>query len=475
MRRQVLASLVLALALGHAAGEDLQAFNKSRLAAIEKGVEWLKKAQAEDGSWEFDKAKPLGVGIQMKLGCTALSALALLKSGVASDDPAIEKAFDYLCKAKGPDWVYAAGCILLAIEARYHWEPPPANVDGAPTTRAKNDPKAGPRKPHNITPRELELAEQCKDFLVNEQTPGGSWTYPLRGKADLKGDAKADSSHPQYALLGLDAAERLGLKVPRETYEKALGFFISHQEKEGPEVPSFPVPGADLSFKDLSKIEKELREKIQKIENDFKNKKPGETNGSGHTEDDEMRTVEREAGRKALKTTQRFPMFARGWCYAYPPAEVQGWKSVVDGSMTASALVSIFVVKAHLDGAPEFEKQRPATDKALRDGCAWLAQHYTVKANPAEGDKKCLNHYYYMYGLERAGILGLVPAFGEHDWYLDGCTMFIEAEKTDGSWDAGAIGTAGPVPDTCFALLFLCRGTTPFVKIPTRTATGTGK
>jgi hypothetical protein len=77
-----------------------------------------------------------------------------------------------------------------------------------------------------------------------------------------------------------------------------------------------------------------------------------------------------------------------------------------------------------------------------------------------------------MYGLERAGILGLVPKFGEHDWYDDGCHMFVRSQKSDGSWDAGGEGTVGPVCDTCFALLFLARGTTPVVRIPTRTTTG---
>src|SRR5581483_657512 len=48
-----------------------------------------------------------------------------------------------------------------------------------------------------------------------------------------------------------------------------------------------------------------------------------------------------------------------------------------------------------------------------------------------------MHHYYYMYGLERAGILGLIPKFGEHDWYDKGCHMFVDGQKGDGSWDAG--------------------------------------
>ncbi|MEZ0231028.1 MAG: prenyltransferase/squalene oxidase repeat-containing protein [Planctomycetota bacterium] len=473
MRRLAIATLILSVLLGRSiAQDDPQTFNKKRLAAIDKGVEWLKKQQAADGSFSFDKDKPLGVGIQMKPGCTSLCALALLKSGVGPGDPVIEKAFEYLCGLKGPDYVYSAGCILLAIEARHHWDPPSQALDPDDfSTKEKG--KGGPRKPANISPRELELAEICKEYLVKQQTPNGSWTYPL---STPKGDEKADASHPQYALLGLDAAERLGLVVPRESYLRAINYFVENQEKDGPEVAPFPVFGADCSFKELAKIEKEVREKIQKIEGQFSGKKPTERNSAGRTEADERRTVEREAHGKMLKTVAKpRPMFARGWCYAYKPAENGSWKKIVNGSMTASALTSLCVCKAHLDQGGDYEKLRAPVDKALRDGAAWLAHNYSVANNPA-GDKKtkCINHYYYMYGLERAGILGLVPQFGEHDWFIDGCKMFIDAQKADGDWDAGASGTAGPIPDTCFALLFLCRGTTPFVKIPTRTATGTG-
>jgi hypothetical protein len=83
-----------------------------------------------------------------------------------------------------------------------------------------------------------------------------------------------------------------------------------------------------------------------------------------------------------------------------------------------------------------------------------------------------MHEYYYLYGLERAGVLLLAPKFGEHDWYDDGSRLIIGAQAGDGSWDAGDAGTVGPTCDTCFAILFLARGTTPLVRIPTRTATG---
>src|SRR5205823_2464001 len=72
------------------------------------------------------------------------------------------------------------------------------------------------------------------------------------------------------------------------------------------------------------------------------------------------------------------------------------------------------------------------------------------------------------------GVLLLVPRFGEHDWYDEGSKELLREQRADGSWDKGHAGTVGPMCDTCFALLFLSRGTTPIVRIPTRTATGPG-
>ena len=47
-------------------------------------------------------------------------------------------------------------------------------------------------------------------------------------------------------------------------------------------------------------------------------------------------------------------------------------------------------------------------------------------------------------------------------------------QRPDGSWDAGSQGTSGPVPDTCFAILFLKRAAKPIVSIPERPTTGDG-
>jgi hypothetical protein len=51
---------------------------------------------------------------------------------------------------------------------------------------------------------------------------------------------------------------------------------------------------------------------------------------------------------------------------------------------------------------------------------------------------------------------------GIHDWYARGARAILGAQQADGSWPGGQ-----PVPDTCFAVLFLRRATRPLVDVET--------
>ncbi|MEZ0231116.1 MAG: prenyltransferase/squalene oxidase repeat-containing protein [Planctomycetota bacterium] len=465
MRLFALTLLALSLSLGATRAQDSD-FGARRSRALDKGIEWLKKQQQPDGTWDYDD-KPFAIaGLKhMVSGCTALACYALLKAGVEPTDGRIDKAFGAIRKAP-LEQTYAVGCILLAIEARYNWEPPFWEERRGEGTVEKGP---GPRKVAPPGP-DMDLAKKCVEFLVKTQRPEGSWRYePSAGSPAQRNDA----SHPQYALLGLDAAERIGIKVPKDTYAKAIDYFLKGQEASGPEVASFSIPGADLSFAELKKVEKELREKIRKIEADFKGKKAGGTNKAGHTEKDELDVVKREASEKAFKTSEKpKQLHARGW--SYQPGGDEDWKTRTTGSMTTSGLAALLVCKGQLDGTPAFDKQRDAVNTAIRDGFAWMAANFTVENNPGVASTVAQHHYYYMYGLERAGMIGLVEKFGDKDWYAEGSSMFLGAQEEDGSFNARGKGTCGPVVDTCFALLFLSKGTTPIVRLPSRTATGPG-
>ena len=59
--------------------------------------------------------------------------------------------------------------------------------------------------------------------------------------------------------------------------------------------------------------------------------------------------------------------------------------------------------------------------------------------------------------LERAGVLCGLRKIDGRDWYAEGAAWLVSTQDADGSWKAGG----GAVHRTCFALLFLRRGTVP--------------
>jgi len=146
---------------------------------------------------------------------------------------------------------------------------------------------------------------------------------------------------------------------------------------------------------------------------------------------------------------------ARGWCYDNP------CKCPLHrpyGTMTAG-MVSSLAIFDYILGR---DSRR---NTAILDGVAWLQVHYTVETvpGPIEWDKITKPTYlpYYLYGLERAGILTGNEKFGTRPWYADGVRVLLESQKPDGSWGLDDWGT--PTWDTCLALLFLRRSTRPLV------------
>ena len=128
-----------------------------------------------------------------------------------------------------------------------------------------------------------------------------------------------------------------------------------------------------------------------------------------------------------------------------------GWsyhsKGRAYGSMTAGAIGALAICDYILG-------KDWKTDGDLKKGADWLAANFSVTDNPnmARG-----HHYYYLYALERAGILYDVTKFGGHDWYVEGAKLLLEQQQPTGAWNGGPL-------DTCFAILFLKRATRSMVE-----------
>ena len=132
----------------------------------------------------------------------------------------------------------------------------------------------------------------------------------------------------------------------------------------------------------------------------------------------------------------------------------------VNGSMTCAGLASLVVARHHLG----LDKSAP--DPAVVKGLEWLAGHFTVEENPGYNSVSAPHdQYYYLYGLERVGVLAGTEFLGDHEWYPAGARYLLAHQAADGSWlSAKSPPTADDEGrkrylDTCYAILFLRRAT----------------
>jgi len=150
-----------------------------------------------------------------------------------------------------------------------------------------------------------------------------------------------------------------------------------------------------------------------------------------------------------------------GWGYQHPGIKPEP----STGSMTVAGLstVAITMRMLHDDSDTDAEgrvdccRTHPPPD-ALKKGRAWLSYRapFSIQANPKGGGW----HFYYLYGLERAGRLSGVRFFGKHDWYRAGARMLTSGNRqaANGSFVTSDHLRTDPVLTTSFGLLFLSKG-----------------
>ena len=116
--------------------------------------------------------------------------------------------------------------------------------------------------------------------------------------------------------------------------------------------------------------------------------------------------------------------------------------------MTAAGVASLYILGSSLYARPRVCGQY-SYDRRIAAGLQWLAEHFSVEQNPGGG-----HHFYYLYALERAGMLSGLKYFGRHNWYREGAEYLLRAQRPAGYWGNGEV-------DTAFALLFLAKGKVP--------------
>jgi hypothetical protein len=128
------------------------------------------------------------------------------------------------------------------------------------------------------------------------------------------------------------------------------------------------------------------------------------------------------------------------------------------GSMTAAGVASLYICgqklysggqKALVNGAyPDCGKYK--INLVLAGGLDWMGRRFSATENPG---KRAQWFYYYMYGMERCGMLSGQRNFGANDWYRQGADTIVAAQKGNGGW--------GELHETAMAVLFLVKGNRP--------------
>ncbi len=132
-------------------------------------------------------------------------------------------------------------------------------------------------------------------------------------------------------------------------------------------------------------------------------------------------------------------------------------------SMTCAGISSLVITGSkrfqgteYLQGALIHNCGQGGTSPNLQRTVDWLALHFAVGQNFPAGQQW---KHYFLYGLERAGRLGGIRFFGQHDWYRLGAEELIRTQdRLSGFWSGP---TEQPVVATSFAILFLAKGRAP--------------
>jgi hypothetical protein len=382
--------------------------------AIRAGVEYLKITPSPASHHEIAHTDELVL-------------LTLVEARVPDEDPLVQKMLAAMLQAP-LERTYKVVLQAMVLEeldrVKYQdrlWQCAQFLVDnqcqngqwgyGEPTTAVNNVPTVTTKKavatkgPKPLTPPVTPevLAAMARGERIK---PKPLKTMPVEKTKD--GPAGGDNSNSQYAALGLRACHDAGIKIPEKVVTLARKWWYDTQH-----------PGPDDGKKD-----------------DDKKKKP-----------DARPAVASGKGDAPLP-----PAPPRGWCYGDVYGVCKGGPEYA--SMTAGAAGAIAICEYILgkDGK---------RNEHVRSGVAWLDANWSVTENkgPSEVENGVPNAYlyYYLYALERLGMLLDVGEIGGHLWYPEGANYLLGAQQKDGSWKGSRPEI--PVWDTCFAILFLKRAT----------------
>jgi hypothetical protein len=397
------AAAIVALALsGGAPGADQKAIQD----AIQKGIDRLWEDQDPDtGAWRYNDKETEIKKDDRAVGVTSLAALALYENGVLPSDPKLRKALKFVrdrCPAIEDTYSVSLATILLA--------------------------RVGQRE-------DKDLLKENALRLCNSQKDTGGWHYTTpRISRDRKkaADAKGlgDFSVTQFAVLGLWQAQRAGCggkEATQALFKLRMRLAWAQTENGGWNYPGVADIGADSYTMTTAGIYMWLVSSANEIKKTRLANKPTLESITSHPIFEVLQGAAEEHKKNAAKNNQGKAKDADkpgGVDYTYPTP--------------SPPPIDVTV------GSPLVED--PFLKKAMKRTGEWAD---VVVANPAHG-----NWIYYLWSLQRLGVLLGAEKFGKTAWYDAGCDALIKKQNEDGSFGPKE-GSLTAKADTAFALLFL--------------------
>lgn len=373
--------------------------------AIDKGVRFLCSKATMGGNWTVkdDTEHPVGYA--------ALPALALLESKVPPNDPIVAKAAEFV-RSNCEDLAdtYDLGLAVLLLD------------------RLGN-------------PSDEPLLQNLAMRLIAGQTAAGGWDYkcpvlPLAQSQHLLRFLQGNRPKIEF----LTAIERKGDEpMPGESRLKAV---VTRPQGDTDQLPAgvrdLPIVAHHASKSGQIKIV-----------------------GRDDNSNTQFGLLGLWAARRHRVPTE-LSLELAGARFHETQNPSGGWGYAIRGpsknTMTCVGLLGLAMshgaaVEAYVDAASKSKipPQPPLEDKYIKEGL-WALGQFVDGDDERRGLAGRLD-FYYLWTLERVGMLYQREKFGNHDWYQTGVKILLEKQISDGSWQEHY----NPIADTSFALLFLNR------------------
>ncbi len=379
------------------------------------------------------------------------------------------------------------GLMLTIVLALGLWSTPVTAQDG----------------PETLDQRVDASIDSAVEYLLQTQKPDGSW-HVFEGHGEHENNGVGSTSLVVYALM------EAGVSPQNPKILSALDWLkdkeVDQTYSAGLRAVALQVANEQTNNKYLSEVRKDVGDiRSAQMSGGYGYTVP---RGAGDTDQSNSQYAVLAAWYGGMNDRidipaqywldmQRYWRMSQhgdgGWSYRVSGANAY-YSGVVQPTMTVGGIASLYICEDNIplsrrpDRSAIERCEGVTTDPNIAKGLAWMDQNFTadpMRAGLASFDAAFAEYqkgwgYYYLYGVERAGIASGYKYFGGIDWYKAGAEYLLGTQSESGAWigydpDAiwhtGGYATAldasnapGKVQaNTAFALLFLIRGRQPLL------------